>query len=291
MDRAVAKELFGRAGEVFHDLIESLAAVLPGAHYTFMAPEEYQEVLRRSPGEGMRIYWTEILSRAHWAAASNIMRHKRWHEACLALYEPRPNYLGFAAALRGLLEAAADAYYSLRGVPLTLAEHHVMIRAALSGTTTRFALSEELENALLHFQFARRLTKGNPAPESHKAFTADIYLRAADGPGRTNMKDLYAELCEVVHPAATSLLWMASPAGSPDDATLTSGNDKEWILSLCRRHASAIDALHMQSVNASILIFKVLNRFPLPPLNVPAVDRISMAEVRMWSKIESALAS
>jgi hypothetical protein len=53
-------------------------------------------------------------------------------------------------------------------------------------------------------------------------------LRAADGPDRSNMKDLYAELCEIVHPAATSLLWMA--AGSSESAALMSGHDKEWIL-------------------------------------------------------------
>ena len=286
MSATVAKELFGRAGELFHDLIEGLASAVLGAKYTFVDPERFQVVLRRSPGEGMRIYWTETLERAHWAAASNVLRHKRWLDACLALYAPEANYLGFAASLRGLLEAAADAYYSLSAVPRTLADHHAMIEEALSGSSTRFALSEQLEDALIHFQFARRLTKGDPAPASHKAVTADTYLRAADGPGRSNMRDLNAELCEVVHPAATSLLWMA--AESSASAALTSGHDKEWILALSRKHARAIDALHMQSVNASILIFKVLNRFPLPALSVRAVDGINMEDVPMWSKIENA---
>ena len=88
MNSSVARELFGKAGEIFHEVVNSLATILPGAKYHFMEVEEYQQLVRNSPAEGMRVYWTEMLCRAHWAATSNILRHKRWHDACLKLYLP-----------------------------------------------------------------------------------------------------------------------------------------------------------------------------------------------------------
>jgi hypothetical protein len=125
-------------------------------------------------------------------------------------------------------------------------------------------------------------------PDSHKAASADTYLRAADGAGRTNMKDLYAELCQVVHPAAQSIMWMV--IGSGESGYLTAGDDKRWILDLCRRDSAAIDALHMLSINTCVLILKVLNRFSVHQLWVEYVNLVQMDNVPVWSKILKAFA-
>lgn len=229
-----------------------------------------------------------MLSRTHWAAASNILRHKRWHNACLKLYAPEPNYLGFTASLRGLLEAAADAYHSLAAVPLILAENHAGIKEMLSGRATSCAISQELEDMLIHFHYGRKTAKGEAAPDSHKAATADAYLRAADGSGRTDMKNLYAELCQIVHPAAQSVLWMV--VGSGEIGVLT-GDDKKWILDLCRRHTSAIDGVYTESINPCIFILKVLNQFPVRELWTEDVNSMRMDNVPAWSRIQTAFAN
>src|SRR5262249_12755039 len=169
-------------------------------------------------------------------------------------------------------------------VPLTLAENHSEIEECLSGHATTIALSQELEDALIHFHYGRKAAKGELVPDTHKAASADTYLRAADGAGRTNMKDLYAELCQVVHPAAQSLMWMVGASGQ--SGTLTAGDDKKWIVNLCRRHSAALEVLHMQSINTSILIFKVLNRFPVQHLWTDYVQSVNMENVPVWSKIQ-----
>ncbi len=288
MSSSLAQELFGQVGAVFHELITSLASEVSGKTYHFMEHEKFRQLLERSPGEGIRIYWTELLSRAHWAAASNILRHKRWHDACLKLYASEPNFLGFTACLRGLLEAAADAFYSLGAVPLTLADNHARIKEMLSGRAASFATSQELEDMLIHFHYARKPAKGEAMPDSHRAATADAYLRAADGTSRTDMKDLYAELCQVVHPAAQSVLRMT--VGSEETGVLTGGEDKAWIQDLCKRHATAIDGVHMLSINTCILILKVLNRFPVRGLWTDRVNSVSMDSIPAWSKIQTAFA-
>ena len=194
MSSSHIRELFGEAGIAYHGLMASLASSVTGTSYHFMEHDKFRQFLERSPSEGIRVYWTEILARAHWAAASNILRHKRWHDACLKLYSSEPNFLGFTACLRGLLEASSDAFYSLGAIPLTLADHHGSIKAILSGNATSYTISQELEDMLIHFHYARKTAKGEAVPVSNKAQSADMYLRAADGTGRTYMKELYAEL-------------------------------------------------------------------------------------------------
>jgi hypothetical protein len=286
MTLSTAKELFGQAGSTFYEIVSTLAPRVPGTEYRFMEPEKFRQLLKQSPGEGIRVYWLEMLYRAHWAAASNILRHKRWHDACLKLYMNEPNFLGFTASLRGLLEAGADAYYSLHAVPLTLAQNHSAIMESLSGHATSFAVCEDIETMLIHYQFGRRIAKGESASPGHKAASADTYIRAADGTGRTEMKDLYAELCQVVHPAAQSVMWMV--AGSGESYLLTAGDDKGWILNLCRRHAMAIENLHMLSINTCILILKVLNKFSLHELWTDGVKSIQMGNLPAWIRIQNA---
>jgi len=171
---------------------------------------------------------------------------------------------------------------------LTLADNHAAIKEMLSGRATSFAISQELEDMLIHFHYGRKTAKGETVPDSHKAATADTYLRAADGSGRTHMKDLYAELCQVVHPAAQSVLWMT--VGSDETGVLTGGEDKAWILDLCKRHVTAIDGVHMQSINTCVLILKVLNRFPVRELWAEHVNSVGMDNVPAWSKIQGAFA-
>jgi hypothetical protein len=279
--------LFGQVGIVFQPLIESVASKLPGIKYQFMEPEEFRGILHSSLQEGNRIYWTEMLYRAHWAASANILRHKRWHAACLSLSAQPANFLGFTAALRGLLEAAADGYFSLGAVPLTLAENHRNIKHALSGEAKDLAISPDLENLLIHFQYGRKIKKDETAPDPHKAKSATDYLSAADGVGNKELKTLYSELCQLVHPAAHSVLWFGEE--SAGTITLTNADDKEWILDLCKRHSEAISSLQMLSINPCLLIFKILNMFSVKSLWIDYVNMIDMSKVPSWLKIKKAL--
>jgi hypothetical protein len=279
---STTERLFGPAGVALERIAQGVLADLHGATYRFMDPERFAQL---PPGQMAAVYWTEILFRAHWAASTNLFRHQRWLAACLALCEPNPNYVGFTAALRGLVEAAADAFHSLRAVPLTLAEANGSIRAALVGTSSGMAISEELEDYLVHFQFARKLKKGEAAPDTHRAESATAYLASADSPDG-KLAALYAELCQVVHPASASLLWTSIQDG--EQVQISDGRDATRIQELCSRHSEAVQVSLMQSVNASLLILMVLNRFPVEVVHTPAADRWRMDGMPAWAKLEVA---
>ena len=87
--------------------------------YRVLDVEAFEVLLRHDSRRGQRIYWLELLYRAHLAAATTMLRQDRWLNAAAAT---NANCLGFAAAFRGLLESAADASFSLRFVPRYIAE-------------------------------------------------------------------------------------------------------------------------------------------------------------------------
>jgi hypothetical protein len=288
MDTSGRHSLFGTSGDLFAPVLDRIAEDVIGAEYRFMDVEQFARLLAADQPESARVYWSEMLFRAHWAASSNILRHRRWFQGCIRLCEEQPNFLGFAACLRGFVEASADAVHSLGPVPLTLADNYRAIAEALAGKATRIELSPKLEDKLIHFQFARKLQKGESAPSSHQVATVDTYLRSADAPTESRMKTLYSELCQMVHPAAHSLLWMS--IASEDSVRLSSGDDKAWIEGFCKRHVKAIERLQMQSINISILVLKVLNRFRLIGLVSQFVESLDMGDVPGWLKIKRALA-
>jgi len=284
MSVSIIKEVFGKAGNVFQPLVESITAEVVGSKYTFLDPEDFK---RLPPKEMMRVYWTEMLYRAHWGASSNLLRHKRWANACLALYHPNANYIAFCAALRGLTEAGADASYSLGNVPLTLAENYGSIVTALRRKAQVFTACKDLENMLIHFQFARKLEKFEQALDVHKAELSATYIASIEHPDKSLIKPLYAHLCQVVHPAAQSLLWM-SPAET-ENIEISHGDDKTWITALCEDYRKAIEWVQMQSVNSSIFVLKVLNLFPIEEVKTKRVENINMSSMPLWHKIDRAL--
>jgi type I restriction enzyme M protein len=75
---------------------------------------------------------------------TDAMRHKRWQDGCVSAYQHPANLLSFAANLRGLIEAALDAQYSLGTVPMSLASNYSTIQAALRGSLNHFWLVREI---------------------------------------------------------------------------------------------------------------------------------------------------
>lgn len=199
-----------------------------------------------------------------------------------------PNFLGFCACLRGLTESAADAAHSLLAVPRTLAAHYSLISQSLAGVSKVATGSEELENALIHFQFARRGKAGENVSGSHKARHAAAYIAAIDS-DRRPVRPMYAELCEVVHPASPSLNWLTRNHGQYWLASI--GTDASSIRDLCSRHAAAIEWVQQQNVNISILMLQVLNEFACSDLHTQTVRDISMRGMPAWQKLRDAFAS
>lgn len=273
-------KLFGKSGQIYEPILKSLISEVVGTKYTFLDNEQFEQL---SPEKMMHTYWIEILYRAHWGASANLLRHKRWFDACLRLYTPSPNYLGFCASLRALLEGAVDASFSLSAVPLTLAQNFQSIQEALDEKSNKFIISKELEDTLIHFHYARKLDKDEDAPSSHKAEFLTKYISAVEPKNREIIKPLYSSLCQIAHPAAQSLFWMSMTKN--ESIKLTDDNDKEYIENICDEFSEAIEYIQMQSLNSSMMILKTLNYFSIHGLKTKKMDGIEMSNIPIWNKI------
>ena len=140
---------------------------------------------------------------------------------------------------------------------------------------------------LTHFQFARKLKQDEAAPGTHKAASAAKYISAIDHEDYP-VKDLYSELCQVVHPAAQSLFWFTN-VGS-ERVKISWPDDSEVILDLCSRHAESIEWIQQQSANIGIFILQVLNEFPLPSLHTKSTTDIKLHSINLYNKIKAGFA-
>ncbi|MEJ5377873.1 MAG: hypothetical protein WHX93_14960 [bacterium] len=162
----------------FIEMIDQLGVASWSTRYSFFPKDKYEALIKADLGRAMEIYWNEILARAHLASATAILRSRQWIEA-MRVAAMTPNLLSFAASFRGLLESAADSSTALRSVALTLARDHPHVLLALAGKArSQIILAPELEETLIHYAYARHLTKAElkAAPQSHKALKVRDYI-------------------------------------------------------------------------------------------------------------------
>jgi hypothetical protein len=277
------EEFFPNAGR----LAQAIAADAGNPVFEFMPIDQYKKLVECDTARAAQVYWREMLYRANLAAVTALARHARWIEACLRLYNTEPNYLGLACCLRGLLESAADTFHSLRVVPLTIASSRKMVeRAVLGGLQTNDYLAEDLENQLIHFIYARRISARGQAAPGHKAETSTTYIQNLLSQNDVSVRELYKKLCELTHPAADSVVWMLKT--SPEFELLQFGgtHDARFVRLLVDHHAKAIKTLAIIPVDISVCTLRVLNLLPLPEIHVPISDAYEPAG---WQQIITTL--
>ena len=137
-------------GVRFVEMVDDLSLGSLETRYTFMDRDIHRDLLVRDMGEGMRVYWTEILQRAHLTAVTAILRSRRWLFGVVQAKADN-NFLVFAANLRGLLESAADSSTALKDVPATLACHHFSISESLAGGPKGDFAPRQMEDQLIHY--------------------------------------------------------------------------------------------------------------------------------------------
>lgn len=278
---AVTAQLFGKAGDIYPQVLRDIVSEGAGTTYRFMDVEHFKDL----PTSQMNtVYWQEILYRVHWAAIANAIRHLRWFDACIIHSTSHPNYLAFCAALRGLLESAADTTYSLGTVPLTMASSSNFIIKALNGSFDNSPLiSTELENCLIHFHHARKVKNTEVTPAIHKAETAAKYISAIehlDFP----VRELYSELCQVTHPAEHSLHWLSYEC--KNGWVVGRQDDIGSIHKLMKQHKATVNWIQQNSGNITILLCKVLNSLPLKKLHISSVKSWDMNKLPLHQKVK-----
>ncbi|MEN4800192.1 hypothetical protein [Pantoea agglomerans] len=282
--KASVKEIFGIPGDIYPPIIQDLLKASYNKNYQFLALDDF-ELLNKI--DSNYVYWIEILYRSHWAATSNLIRHDKWYELCHNSSIVKPNYIAFCSGLRGILECATDTYDALGSVPLTIAQIFSHVEdALLRRPTLKRVVSEELEDSLIHFTYARKLIKNEDAPKSHKAKTASDYIAQLDSEALP-LKSLYAELCQVVHPAHQSTAWLVGV--EEQNYKIQRPDDLAFILSLCGRYKECIEYILMSSVNTSMFIFKVINMLSCPELHNYSADKYDTSYIPLHNKIEAAI--
>lgn len=257
--------------------IPIIADVLDGIgehKYEFMSPGEFAIVAKDDWLEGQRIYWLEILYRAHFAAATSLIRTARWVDAMLALSD-NPNLTAFSSGYRGCLEAAADSYHTFRFVPGMLADFHTVIRAALAKTIEQPTLFKDLEDALIHFTHAGYVAKGEQVDPAVRAKQTTDYLKSLTTES-VDVMGCYREVCDITHPGIGSVRCYADTFQTKTGSgyRLRFDRDAAQIRAFCREYEPVTRRMMFFSVVAPVMTLRLLNDFGIEAINTPAVMRV-----------------
>ena len=117
------------------EVIDRVVSKLGGVCHQFMEEDQFFQLSKSRPPEAPRIYWYELLARTHIGAHLSLSRTSAWLKGVDTAWTA-PNFLLYAAAMRGLLESCADSWFAFRFAPMTLATHHYHIFRALRGKST-----------------------------------------------------------------------------------------------------------------------------------------------------------
>ena len=258
---------------------------IPGVAYKFIKDEDFLKI--DNIPESQLVYWSEIIQRLHACSATTLLRLKKWIEAIQAAFEQK-NYYGFCASLRGLIEACSDSFYTLGRVIYPISENFKQIRIATKGESSKTILSESIENHLIHYLLARKLTRSEKGsfPDSHNAKQVREYLESLKD---DNAIELYAELCQVSHPSTMSLIPFLI---EHDEYGLTLHKeqiDDTLNKNILDRHRETIYNCTMYALATSLCGLKMINHFDVQLFESLHTDKKAFTSLEgypLWVTIE-----
>ncbi|PBQ03515.1 hypothetical protein CCL17_09255 [Pseudomonas congelans] len=276
------KKIFGNDGLNFinatHHLIQGFEK--DSTTYTYMPSTEFKLLMKNDWKSGNKVYWLEMLGRAHLAAAASIIRAFRWSSGMTTCYGAGL-FLPFCACFRALIESTADTYDSLSTVAIDLSKCRTDVNNILQLTATKGIIASELEEKLIHFSHARKLPKNNSSPTSHNAKQAANYVNTLEKAGLPGLYELYSELCQYTHPAAHSVASSLLPT-SADSFQLTTTCDLLQIELMIEKNKSLMLPLLMYGFNPGALVLKVLMHFNAPQFHASGIRNIDLSGVGGW---------
>lgn len=285
--------LLGDAGASYLDALTGLLSGIPdGSRYDFMSKEKFAALLSSDFKESQRIYWIEILYRAHFAAHTSLIRTSRWLDAMFLASEAR-NYTAFMAAYRGCLEAAADSFETFEHVPAWIADLHSAITPILHKTADQPSLFPDLENKLIHFTHARFIKKDEVVDEAQRMKHTTQYLQNLVKTGVPEVTECYRILCDVTHPGIGSVRCYADADESETGTfyVLRTDLDETLIAEFCDKYKAVSERMMQVSVIPPAVTLRVLNVFDIDTIRTEAVTRIGLENQPSWQPYAEMLAS
>lgn len=238
--------------------------------------------------ESHKIYWQEMLQRVHFASVTSLIRSKKWLEGTVLGLETK-NLLLFASSFRGFLEATADSYYSLESLPTSMALNFKIINSAVKGELNQCFCPEELENKLIHFQFAKKGKKGKD-PEIKIALSNADYIKSFDLEN-LGIKELYSDLCEIAHPTANSVNCFTKEIIVSENYSycVTSTETDDTVISkLLDRYSNQIKHLLKMGLSLYCICLKILTLFDYEDVHSEYINEsifIELLNKESWDSI------
>lgn len=169
---------------------------------------------------------------------------------------------------------------------MMLAENHVYVRQALSGTLDQRLLGDDLESAMIHFMYGRRLDPEELAPPTHAALDSKDYVQALaeDVPVA---REAYARLCQFTHPSTMSLLsyWASKDRAFVFDPERVNAAMQELIALSVRFGPPTLAC----GINPPAVALKVLNAFGVPEVRTEWAEQLSIPLSGLWGPIAERL--
>jgi hypothetical protein len=245
----------------YEPLLARLIDESDGAMYRafYLLPNHEVKLSIEQNRQFQRIYLIGILERSHLACMTFLARSHRWLKACKAALETS-NILGFAAALRGFLESAADGFDVIGYLPGTLRDSFEHIYALLY-ETERDAPGigmKALEDRLIHYAFATRPPKTGPSMPNHAAKSQAEYIREFEKFGAAGAGDLYADLCALTHPSSESVNCFLVEGDHL--MSFTARHDDTAIEVILHRYEECIANIFQYSLNSALVALAYLSR-------------------------------
>jgi hypothetical protein len=268
-----------------YSVVLTLDEKIRGVAYSYTTNEDF---LKAGSMEEMQlIYWSEIVQRIHVCGATSIKRVKKWYDAMQVAYQAK-NYFAFCSAIRGLVEACCDTFYTVHRIINPICSAFAAIEVALNGKAKKALLCESLENDLIHYIFARKLTKAEKGkvPPSHDAKQVAAYLESVQDQG---IRDLYDEMCQVSHPSTVSLVPFLLSTQEHSLLLHTSDVDDELNKQILLRHKGSILAASNYAILPAMCLLKYTNEFNAPLLEALRTDEEALApaiDAPLWQSMK-----
>jgi hypothetical protein len=292
MDHVAAVAVLGESAASFVIVLDRITSHAPVHTYDFMRNEGFRRVLARNVSKAMEVYWREILFRVHFGACASLLRSRRWLDGVFAAFRDH-NYHAFMATFRGWLEASADTFDAFNEIPGQLAEAHGVIRRAVTGRLNQIALCPGLENRLIHFSHARRIAKGEDAPPFHQARHVKQYLTslAIESDAEPLISECYRVLCEVTHPAASSVMdYMEHDASKIGTSyTFRPDSDHSLIARFCASWTGVMVNIIALGISPPLFMLRLLNEFPLEALHNKIIAGLNLERRPGWDQLAARL--
>lgn len=259
----------------WHTALEDVNKRIVHKKYIFMDVLDYTNLFFFEDHKlAMQIYWKELLQRLHLASVTTLMRNLKWIQG-IKLAVGSNNFIIFASSLRGYLEAFVDSYYSTSFKFIDVAENFSNINKALKGTLDRPLLSSEFEESLIHFYSASK----NANSKTYNVdwldpLTTRKYLDGFDLPGSELKHKLYSELCEIVHPASSSVKCFTKEEDGIKSSAIQTvpGRDNELIDEILVKYSKLLRLILRVSNTIPVVNLKTLNYFNEPCINTNYIE-------------------